>query len=84
MSDCWFVYIVRCADRSLYTGITKDLERRVGEHNGHGGNGAKYTLPRRPVALVHHEIFPSRSLAMQREQAIKRLSAVEKAAVINE
>ena len=83
----WFVYIVRCADKSLYTGIAKDVERRVEEHNGlskeglpKGGllKGAKYTRPRRPVRLVYEEALKSRSEACIREAAIKRLSKLEK------
>ena len=78
----WFVYIVRCADKSLYTGIAKDVERRVEEHNGlpKGSllKGAKYTRPRRPVRLVYEEALKSRSEACIREAAIKRLSKLEK------
>ncbi len=68
----WFVYIVRCRGGSLYTGITTDLARRLGEHNR--GRGGKYTASRRPVALVHCEPEPDRSSALKREAALKRLS----------
>ncbi|MCB9816649.1 GIY-YIG nuclease family protein [Candidatus Nomurabacteria bacterium] len=79
-----FVYILRCADGSLYTGYATDLEKRVAEHNGEGQTktartaGARYTRARRPVTLVYSESFPTRSEAMQREAAIKKLSRKEK------
>ena len=73
----WFVYIVRCRDNSLYTGITTALERRIDEHN-HGTVGAKYTRGRRPVKLVYHESWQTRSQAARREADIKRMAAVEK------
>ena len=70
------VYIVRCADDSLYTGWTTNVERRMQEHNT--GRGAKYTASRRPVRLVFTEIQPDRRTAMRREQQIKRMSRVKK------
>jgi putative endonuclease len=73
MAQTWYVYMLRCKDGSLYTGITTDLKRRVSEHNSASG-GAKYTLVRQPVALVYHEVAASRSLALQREYALKQLS----------
>ena len=72
----WFIYIVRCADNTLYTGITTDVKRRVDEHNG--GTGAKYTQGRRPVILVYTESTDSRSHALKREAIVKRLSKKEK------
>jgi len=72
----WFVYIVRCADRTLYTGVATDLAARVHKHND--GKGAKYTRGRRPVSLVYHEPAASRSAALRREHAIKRMTATEK------
>ncbi|MXV61572.1 GIY-YIG nuclease family protein [Natronorubrum sp. JWXQ-INN-674] len=66
------VYVLECADGSLYTGYTTDLERRVGEHNA--GEGAKYTRGRTPVELRYHERFDSKSAAMSREYEIKQLS----------
>jgi putative endonuclease len=69
----WIIYIVRCRDGSLYTGITTDLTRRIAEHNSPGG-GAKYTRPRRPVTLVYSESTPSRATAAQRESQIKKLN----------
>jgi predicted GIY-YIG superfamily endonuclease len=76
----WFVYILRCRDDSLYTGITTDLDARVAVHNA--GRGARYTLPRRPVALVYFERRRSRSAALRRELAIKALSRSAKLALV--
>lgn len=78
----WFVYILRCADGTLYTGITTDVARRVTEHNGEGLPGARYTRGRRPVTVVYVEPATSRSLAARREAVIKRLSRVRKLALI--
>lgn len=72
MGDEHFVYVLRCADDTLYTGYTTDLKRRVAEHDR--GEGAKYTRGRTPVELVHVETFDSRSAAMQREAEIKQYS----------
>jgi len=77
MND-WFVYIVRCADDSLYTGITKNVVRRIQEHNNDDSLGAKYTKARRPVVLVHQEKCKSRSAATKREIEIKKLSRKDK------
>jgi len=77
----WRVYIVRCADDSLYTGITTDLERRLYEHNN-AKIGAKYTRPRRPVTLVYHERAESRSQASKREREIKNLTQSQKLLLI--
>lgn len=71
-----YVYVLECADGSLYTGYTTDVERRVAEHNA--GEGAKYTRGRTPVEPVHVERFESKSAAMSREYAIKQLSRREK------
>ena len=70
------VYVLECADGSLYTGYTTDLERRVAEHDA--GDGAKYTRGRTPVELRYHERFDSKSAAMSREYEIKQLSRVKK------
>lgn len=72
----WFVYILRCADGSLYTGVAKDLEKRMQEHND--GKGAKYTRGRTPVALVYQERCKDQSRAVKRELGIKRMRRVEK------
>ncbi len=78
----WSVYILRCADNSLYTGVTTDVSRRLDEHNGLAKNGAKYTRNRQPVALVYQENADSRSEACKREAAIKHLSKLQKEALI--
>lgn len=77
----WWVYMLRCADGSLYTGITTDVTRRVVEHNGGSGTGARYTRGRRPVQLVYVEAAASRAEAARREAAIKRLDRTHKLAL---
>ncbi|MES2368049.1 GIY-YIG nuclease family protein [Thiobacillus thioparus] len=77
----WCVYMLRCADGTLYTGITTDIARRVAEHNGEGGLGARYTRSRRPVQLVYVEAATDRAEAARREAAIKRLDRVHKLAL---
>lgn len=79
----WFVYMLRCADGSLYTGITTDIERRLAEHNGEGALGARYTRPRRPVTLAYTEAADDRASASRREAAIKRLTRHHKLALCN-
>ena len=74
----WQVYILRCADGSLYTGVASDLERRLLQHNGACAGGPKYTRGRRPVVLVWSEHASDRSMAQRREAAIKQLSRDEK------
>jgi len=76
----WFVYMLQCADDSLYTGITIDLSRRCEQHNA--GTASRYTCGRRPARLVYQETHPSRSLALKREIAIKALSRQEKKSLI--
>jgi putative endonuclease len=76
-----YVYVLRCADDTLYTGYTTDVERRVDEHDA--GEGAKYTRGRTPVELVHVEAFDSRSAAMSREHALKQLSRAEKERLVD-
>ncbi|MCU4742299.1 GIY-YIG nuclease family protein [Halobacteria archaeon AArc-m2/3/4] len=85
MSECetdrdHVVYVLECADGSLYTGYTTDLERRVGEHNA--GEGAKYTRGRTPVEVVHSEGYDSRSAAMSREYEIKQFSRARKVRLV--
>ncbi len=75
-----YTYILRCADGTLYTGWTNDLEKRLAAHNA--GTAAKYTRPRRPVTLVYQEAFPTKEEAMRRERQIKRLTRAEKLALI--
>jgi len=76
----WFVYLLRCADGSLYTGITNDLSRRLEKHNA--GTASRYTRSRLPVVLVYQEALASRSLALKRELAIKSLSRRQKESLI--
>ena len=84
MSDApakqWLVYILRCADRSLYTGITNDLPRRTRQHNG--GTASRYTRSRRPVRVVYTEAVDSKGAALRRELAIKSLTRREKLTLI--
>jgi putative endonuclease len=80
-ASVWYVYMLRCADGSLYTGITTDVSRRAAEHNGDSGLGARYTRSRRPVALVYVELADSRAQASRREAAIKRLDRARKLAL---
>jgi putative endonuclease len=82
LSSEWFVYFLRCADNSLYAGITTDLQRRVNQHNQCNKSGAKYTRVRRPVSLVYHETATSRSTATQREYQLKQLSKQQKEKLI--
>jgi putative endonuclease len=70
------VYVLECADGSLYTGYTTDLERRVAEHDA--GEGAKYTRGRTPVELCYREGYDSKSAAMSREYEIKQLTRAQK------
>lgn len=72
----WIVYILRCSDNSLYTGITKDLDRRIQQHND--GTGAKYTRAHRPVKLVWSKTKLAESAAKKEEARIKKLSKPEK------
>ena len=80
----WFVYVLRCADNSLYTGITLDVNKRLDEHNGIEKNGAKYTQARRPVELVYQEASSSRSAACKREYAIKKFDKSQKELLIKQ
>lgn len=73
----YFLYILKCADKTLYTGVTTDLNRRIKEHNT-SKLGAKYTSARRPVKLVYSKKFANRSKAQKEEARIKKLSRVEK------
>ena len=77
----WFVYIVECSDSSLYTGITKDVDRRLTEHNG-TKKGAKYTRARRPVKLIFAAPVKNRSAALKLEYKIKSLKKSEKIAYL--
>jgi putative endonuclease len=77
----WHVYILRCVDGTLYTGITTDLDRRLTEHNS--GTGARYTAARRPVELFYTERADDRSDASRREVEIKAMSRAEKLGLIS-
>ena len=80
----WTVYILRCADDSLYTGITTDINRRLQQHNEDDRSGARYTRARRPVTLAWTEMAADRSIASRREQAIKKLSRKNKLKLIGD
>ena len=77
----WYVYLLRCADETLYTGITTDLARRIDEHNS-GKAGAKYTRSRRPVVLAWSEVVANRAEASRREHALKKLGREAKEALL--
>lgn len=76
------LYIVCCADGTLYTGIAVDVERRLSQHNGQTGRGARYTAARRPVRLVYQAPYPTRSAALIAEAKVKRLTRAEKQKLI--
>lgn len=76
----WYVYILRCGDGTLYTGITDDIPRRLAAHRS--GKGAKYTRGRGPLELVYQEQVPDKSAALRREIEIKRLRRAEKERLI--
>ena len=78
----YFVYILKCADGTLYTGITNDMESRIAAHNS--GTGAKYTRGRSPVKLVYQETCDDRSAALIRERQIKKMPKVKKLKMISE
>ena len=77
----WYLYIVTCSDKTLYTGITTDLSRRLKEHNSK--KGAFYTKNKTPVFLVYQETLPNQSAAFKREAQIKRWPRAKKLAFIN-
>jgi putative endonuclease len=77
-----FVYIVECADKTLYTGWATDVDRRLKAHNA--GRGARYTRERGPVRLVYVEEVPDRSAALKRELAIKQMTRTQKLKLIGE
>ena len=79
----WYLYVVRCVDSTLYTGITTDVDRRVREHNA-SKRGAKYTRARRPVELVWSKEYPNRSEAQKAEYNFKKLFHQQKWEIINE
>lgn len=80
-NSTWIVYILECSDHSFYTGITNNLNARIKSHNE--GKGAKYTRGRRPVKLMNHWSYPSKSMALKEEIRIKKLSRKQKFSLIN-
>ena len=79
--EIWFIYILYCHDDSLYTGITRNIVKRIHQHN-HCKSGSKYTRSRRPVELVYYEEVKGKSDAAKREHQIKKLTPVEKRRLI--
>ena len=79
-NKAWFLYLVQCADGSLYTGITNNVPRRCKQHNA--GTASRYTRSRLPVELIYQESHASRSVALKRELAIKAMSRQEKESLI--
>ena len=82
VATAWFVYMLRCGDGTLYTGITTDLDRRCRQHNA--GRAARYTRARRPAQLVYREAVADRGAALRREAAIKALSRRQKELLISQ
>ena len=80
MMDAWVVYILECKDKTLYTGITNNLERRIQQHES--GQGAKYTKGRGPFRVVYTEACEDKSFALRREHEIKQLSRSEKLTLV--
>lgn len=80
----WYVYILRCADGSLYTGITTDPQRRLRQHRGELKGGARYTRSRSPLSLVWLEVQPDRASATRREIQIKGLKASAKESLLKQ
>ena len=76
----WYVYILECQNKALYTGVTNNIERRLKDHQA--GNGGHYTSYNRPGKILYTEVFPDRSKAENREQQIKRWSRTKKLALI--
>lgn len=83
MKGAWHVYILRCADDSLYTGVARDLPHRLRQHNGELAGGPRYTRGRRPVQLMWSEPAPDRGAALSREASIKRLDRGAKLLLID-
>lgn len=78
--SAWYIYILQCADNTLYTGVATDVAARLATHNA--GKGAKYTRGRLPVALLYQECAENRSTALKREHAIKKMRASDKRQLI--
>ena len=82
MDSKWYLYILRCGDGTLYTGITTDIEKRLEQHRT--GKGAKYTRGRAPLELVYREVCGSHSDALKREIAVKRMTRPDKEKLIDQ
>ncbi|MBQ6719305.1 MAG: GIY-YIG nuclease family protein [Oscillospiraceae bacterium] len=82
METIWYLYILRCGDDTLYTGITTDVEKRLAAHRS--GKGAKYTRGRQPLELVYRECCATHSDALKRELAVKKCSRQEKEMLIRQ
>jgi putative endonuclease len=78
----WHVYIVRAGDGSLYTGVTTDIARRLSEHRGRDGRGARYLRGRAPIEMVYRRKLGGRGLALRVEWRLKRRSRAEKQAIV--
>ena len=81
MSD-WYLYLIRCRDSTLYTGISTDVDRRLAQHQGEGNAGSKYLKGRGPLSLVFQEKLGSKSLALKVERRVKRMSKARKEKLI--
>jgi putative endonuclease len=79
----YFFYIVRCADNSLYCGVTNNLEKRLKEHNSEGARGAKYVRARRPASIEYHENYSDKSSAMKREYEVKQWTKERKESLVS-
>lgn len=84
MGAGWTVYMLHCADGTLYTGVARDVTRRLRQHNGELSGGSRYTRGRRPVTLLWCESAPDRASAQRRERSIKRLSREQKLRLLRE
>ncbi|OGK35726.1 hypothetical protein A3F59_02395 [Candidatus Roizmanbacteria bacterium RIFCSPHIGHO2_12_FULL_38_13] len=79
----YYFYILRCSDKSLYCGMTSNLEKRLKEHNSNGSRGAKYLRAKKPVILVYSETYLDIKTAMNREFQVKKWTKAKKEALIN-
>lgn len=80
MTKIWYIYILLCADTSLYTGATNDLNKRFKDHQS--GKGGKYTRSHKPLKMIHHETFETKSEALRREAEIKSWSRSKKISIL--